>query len=378
MVETGKLLVPWYRYPPFSEGGPGGLSVAVWEITIELSRRGVRVDVLTPVSSIGTHEQPFGVRVVSSPLGEKFCRDKSLDHSEEQTLEEYDAILSIANYAARTLTSCKRTLPRISRQIHAVASDRALSTYVSLTPGVSEYLKMILARRRDKRNLRLLMDTRTICVSEYIRNRMLTGSGESHDILYIPNGIQTKFFRPVDVTKEQDLLFIGRFQKSKGLDILLDALSLLGAKKGEIYKLAIIGSFSEEQRRYLLQTLPSVMKSAVVFLGALKRDAVPLAINQSKVVVVPSRYESFGLPALEAIACGIPVLAARVGGLPEIIDPSVGALVEPNNPEALAKAISDSLRVPSLCESAQIAGPAKASRYDWGVIAPEIQRAIFG
>ena len=370
--------MPWYRYPPFSDGGAGGLSVAVWEITIELSRRGVRVDVLTPASSIGTHEQPSGVRVVSSPLGEKLCRDKPLDHDEEQVLEEYDAILSVANYAARGLSSCKRTLPRISRQIHAVASDRALGTYVSLTPGVSEYLKMILARRRDKRNLRLLKGTRTICVSEYIRSRMLTGSEEPHNILCIPNGIQTNNFRPFDATKEQDLLFIGRFQKSKGLDILLDALSLLAAKKGEIYKLAIIGSFSDEQRRYLLQTLPSVMKSAVVFLGALKRDAIPLAINQSKVVVVPSRYESFGLPALEAIACGIPVLAARVGGLPEIIDPSVGALVEPNNPEALAKAISDTLRIPGMCESAQIAGPAKGGRYDWGVILPEIQQAIFG
>ena len=378
MVKTMKLLVPWYRYPPFSESGAGGgLSVAVWETTIELSRRGVRVDVLTPESSSETHEQLFGVRVVSSPLGEKFCMDKSLNRNEEQTLEEYDAILSVANYAAVALSSCKRTLPRISRQIHAVASDRSLSTYVSLTPGVSEYLKMSLARRRDNRNLRLLKGSRTLCVSEYIRSRMLTGREEPHDILCIPNGIETKNFRPLGVTKEQDLLFIGRFQKSKGLDILLDALGLLAARKDEIYKLAVIGSFSEEQRRYLLQSLPSVMKSAVVFLGPLKRDAVPLAINHSKVVVVPSRYESFGLPALEAVACGIPVLAARVGGLPEIIDSSVGALVEPNNPEALAKAISNSLRVPGMCESAQIAGPAKASRYDWSVVAPEIQQAIF-
>jgi glycosyltransferase involved in cell wall biosynthesis len=177
--------------------------------------------------------------------------------------------------------------------------------------------------------------------------------------------------------KKYDLLFVGRFQRSKGLDVLLEALALTATMKGEIYKLGIVGPFSTEQRNYLLHGVPSAMKGTVTFLGSVHRDALPIVINQSRIVVVPSRYESFGLPALEAIACGVPVVAARVGGLPEIVDESVGVLVEPNNPQALAEAIYDSLRFPELRERATTLGPAKASRYDWDVIAPELRRIIF-
>jgi glycosyltransferase involved in cell wall biosynthesis len=92
---------------------------------------------------------------------------------------------------------------------------------------------------------------------------------------------------------------------------------------------------------------------------------------------VPSRYESFGLPALEAIACGIPVLATNVGGLPEIVDEDVGALVEPDDDQALASAIYTSIRDTSLAQRAAINGPVKAREYDWNVVAPKILQILF-
>jgi len=63
--------------------------------------------------------------------------------------------------------------------------------------------------------------------------------------------------------------------------------------------------------------------------------------------------------------------------LPEIIDESVGVLVEPDNPHALAKAIHDFFRLPNLAETVATAGPAKAKRYDWEEVAPQLQRAFF-
>jgi len=376
MVKKGKLLLPWYKYPPFSNESIGGLSVAVWEVTRELGKHGVHVDVLTPESTAEVRGKAQGVMVIASELGRKFCKNQTLVKEEKQALEDYDAILSVANYGAQTLHSYRRGISRVSRQIHA-GPNRPLSTYVSLTPNKSEYLKMILAKLKDQRNLRLLKGTKTLCVSEYVRGKMQSGLEDHDNLLMIPNGIQTRSFRPMDEVKQYDLLFIGRFQKSKGLDILLKALSFVASVKGDIYKLAIVGPFSAGQREYIFQVVPPAVKRALAFLGPINRDALPAVINQSRMVVVPSRYESFGLPALEAIACGTPVLAARVGGLPEIIDESVGVLVEPDNPHALAKAIHDFFRLPNLAETVATAGPAKAKRYDWEEVAPQLQRAFF-
>src|SRR5208337_3893834 len=174
-----------------------------------------------------------------------------------------------------------------------------------------------------------------------------------------------------------DLLFIGRFQKAKGLDVLLRALHVIQSTRGEAYKLAIVGEFTNDQRTLLTQGVPQVVREEIVFLGTVQREDMPKAINGAKLLVVPSRYESFGLPALEAMTCGIPVLATTVGGLPEIIDETVGALVEPDNDQALASAIYTSIRDASLAQRAAINGPVKARQYDWRVVAPKILQILF-
>ena len=377
MAKTGRLLVPWYRYPPFSDDRIGGLSVVVWELTPELARLGVEVDILTPSPAPQNRVIPPGVRVVTSPLGEKFFRNRAPDRDEETLLEGYDSVLSIANYGAKTLSSSKSVLKRVTRQIHAVGQDRDLGTYLSLQPSIVEYLKMMRAKQIDERNLRLLKGSRTICVSEYLRQKMQSGLEDVANLFQIPNGVQTEKFRPMNAEKKYDILTFGRFQKSKGLDILLNAFNMIAKTRRQSYKLAIVGQFSVKERNCLLDLLTAGPKSKVIFLGTIRREELPAVINGAKALIVPSRYESFGLPALEAIACGVPVLAARVGGLPEIVDESVGKLVEPNNAEALAKAIPDTLQDSALARSVAIAGPEKARRYDWKRIAPEIQSTLF-
>jgi len=377
MTKRGKLLVPWYRYPPFTDDRIGGLSVSVWELTTQLARLGTQVDVLTPQTSTDDYESTTGVRVVASPLGKKFLRNETLDRDEERFLDGYDAILSVANYAAKTLSSCARSLERVTRQIHAIAQDRDLGTYLSLQPTIGEYLKMLWAKRIDEQNLRLLKGCKTICVSQYLRRRMARGLEAAANLIQIPNGIQTQKFRPMSEEKEYDILSMGRFQKSKGVDTLFHALHALAKGERESFKLAIVGQFSTDQRNRLLDLLPAALKNTVLFLGSVRRDELPAIINRAKMLVVPSRYESFGLPALEAIACGIPVVATRVGGLPEIVDDSVGTLVEPNDAEALARAILAVLRDANLSQRVVTAGPARARKYDWNLIAPQIQSALF-
>jgi len=379
MMKVGRLLVPWYRYPPFRKEGIGGLSVAVWELTRELAERGVTIDVLTPLGNEEeTNDIQAGVSVISSKLGERFLRNQPLRKEERKFLDGYEAILSVANYAARTLQSYNQGRGRITRQIHTIGQDRGIDTYTSLKPTVSEYLKMVIARRRDRRLLQLLAGSKTICVSRCLKDTMQDSNLEySKNLFTIPNGIQTGTFRPMDVGKEYDLLFVGRFQKAKGLDLLLRSLSLIHSTWGEAYKLGIVGEFTDEQRTFIVNSTPEAVRGWVVFLGTVQRENMPRIINSGKLVIVPSRYESFGLPALEAIACGIPVLATRVGGLPEIIDETVGTLVKPDDTQALASAIHTSIKDTSLAQRAAINGPVKARKYDWRVVAPQILQVLF-
>jgi glycosyltransferase involved in cell wall biosynthesis len=376
LVRTGKILVPWYRYPPSSENRIGGLSVAVWDLTAELAKKGNRVDILTPNPSPEGTAMPAGVRVVASNIGLKFLNNQTLGRDEERSLDDYDRILSVANYAAKSLSSTPLS-HRTVRQIHAIGQDREIRTYLTLTPTIVEYLKMAVAKRRDEKNLRLLRGVKTICVSEFLKRRMERGLEDSRNLHVIPNGIRTEQFRPWHTDKDFDLLCISRFQKAKGLDILLRALNLIALQEHQTYSLAIVGDFSAQQREYLLQRVQPGLRGAIRLLGTVQRDDLPNVINRARLVVVPARYESFGLPALEAIACGVPVVASRVGGLPEVIDESVGRLVNPNDAHALAQGIRELIRSPDLAERVLANGPARAKSYDWNRIASDLHAVIF-
>ncbi|MFM7322903.1 MAG: glycosyltransferase, partial [Armatimonadota bacterium] len=95
------------------------------------------------------------------------------------------------------------------------------------------------------------------------------------------------------------------------------------------------------------------------------RDDIPLLLAASDVVVVPSRSEGLGLAAIEALAAGRPVVASAVGGLPEVVDPQVGVLVESENPEAIAREVRRLIEDPELRERLGAAGRAKAlSHFD--------------
>jgi len=169
----------------------------------------------------------------------------------------------------------------------------------------------------------------------------------------IPPGVDLSRFRPMSQSQsreflgygeEKNILFVGRLEPLKGLDVLFRAVAAL-EDLGNI-TLNVVGGDENSEEKTRLQTLASRMKLTqnIRFIGSVSQDELPLHYNAADVCVLPSHYESFGLAALEAAACGRPVVASEVGGLPTIVlNGSTGYLLEPRHSDTMAERLCELL-----------------------------------
>jgi glycosyltransferase involved in cell wall biosynthesis len=369
-----RVLIPWYNYPPSSETSIGGLSVSLASVARSLHREGVNVEVICPpVISQGKEnfESP-DVIVHRNKIGEKIANNQLLTSQEEnELLANYDKIISINNFGAGAISKFKKK-DKLVRQIHTVAHDRPLWSYTQIRSGPFEFVKMYVLRGRERRAERALKGIRTLCVSIYNLEKLKQFDlEEDANLFHIPNSIDTTLFRPLKLEKKYDLLFIGRFQRLKGLDILMQALNL-SSKRGNILTVGIVGPFTVSQQRYCRALLREEIRDSVAFLGLVAHESIPNILSQGRVLVVPSRYESFSLPVLEGIACGIPVVASEVGGISELMDEETGILVDSIESSELADQLIKTVQSDGLQETALNRGPKKAKNYDQAIIAKKI------
>ncbi|MFO1256650.1 MAG: glycosyltransferase family 4 protein [Sphingomonadaceae bacterium] len=154
----------------------------------------------------------------------------------------------------------------------------------------------------------------------------------------IANGVDTRFWSPGESrARSPNLVSVGRLEAVKGYDLLIDAVYRLH-RRGMPVGLTLIGSGSQEP---LLrgQAERLGLGGHVRFAGSLDPDAVREQLRESGVFVLSSRSEGMPLALMEAMACAVPCVATRVGGIPEFAQ-GVVPLVEPGNPEALAQTIA--------------------------------------
>ena len=152
----------------------------------------------------------------------------------------------------------------------------------------------------------------------------------------VHNGLWPHEFEPVVAhANATDLLFVGELRVLKGVDVLIEAVGQINHNRPR--SLTIVGD-GPDRKQFEQQVERSHLTERVRFTGALPaRDAFAMG----RVIIIPSRAESFPYIVLEAIAAGLPIIATRVGGIPEILQEDM--LVEPDDPELLASAIQSKL-----------------------------------
>jgi len=167
----------------------------------------------------------------------------------------------------------------------------------------------------------------------------------------LTNGVETSFFRPVDPTvppsDRQRIVVPRRLFPKNGVAFLIRALPHI-AQEVDVEAI-LIGDGPERVRLGLLAGDLGV-QDRVVFLGKRPHADMPGLLCSGALAVIPSLMEATSVAALEAMACGVPVAASSVGGLPEIVDDTVGGLFTPADPQDLARAVTALLRNPRLGE----------------------------
>ncbi|MGR0161515.1 glycosyltransferase [Paenarthrobacter nitroguajacolicus] len=186
-------------------------------------------------------------------------------------------------------------------------------------------------------------------------------------------------------TRTHRILSVGRLVQRKGVDLIIQSLPLLAEAGFNDVELLIVGgsgdalTLEEDPEAQRLHALAKELgvEDKVTLRGQVPRDAMPGIFRSADAVVCAPWYEPFGIVPLEAMACGVPVVAAAVGGLREtVVDQKTGLHVPPRDPEALAEALAKLLGDPDLRAGMGRAGARRAcSRYSWERIAADTEKA---
>ncbi len=382
----------------------GGMNVYVRDLSRELGRRGIYVDVFTrsqnpAIPTVSDALGPKG-RTIHLPAGPEEPYDKNLvfDHLPEfvqrakdfaqQEGIAYDLIHShywLSGWAARELR--KSWEAPIIQMFHTLGR-------LKNTVAHSEE-EMEVARRIEVETEIMAFADRIVAATATEKDQMIQLYGaDPAKIAVVPCGVDLSLFRPIPVDEARErldicdkkhmVLFVGRIERLKGIDSLLKAMAIVVQDfpnwKEEIC-VCVVGGDADEDSETLdkemarLQDLRAELGIAdlVTFLGARAQETLPDHYSAADVVVMPSYYESFGMVALEAMACGTPVIASQVGGLSFTVQDGVtGFLVPGQDPPALAEKITLLLKDKALRNKLGGQGIEWAQQHSWATIADQI------
>lgn len=222
-----------------------------------------------------------------------------------------------------------------------------------------------------------------IAVSKSTANDLIAESGDLHKkIVIIPLGVSHKLLPPLDsmqnisfVPKKPFYLFVGTLEPRKNLNRLIEAVSILPADLKKSSKLLIIGgkgwgnvNINELIRRFELG-------DSVEVLGYVDDLTLASLYSRAQFLVMPSLYEGFGLPLVEAMAYGVPALTSNRSSMPEVIG-NAGVLIDPENIQSIADGLALMLGNDKLRKTLSSEAVKQVIQFDWGVCARKTLRVF--
>lgn len=400
-------MLSYHTCPLATLGGKdtGGMNVYVQMLTRRLGRQGIHVDVFTRSQDEHVphvlHDLGYGNRVVHIPSGP------------EVPLPKPELSLHISKYVEGILefTEKKGIKYDLIHSHYWMSGVAAISLQmVWEIPIVHMFHTLGLMKQRVARNDEeaegdyridgerdVLINADRIVVSTIAELDQLEHlyQADAKKISIVPPGVDTSHFYPIpkDEAKEfvgipdhgRLLLYVGRIEPLKGIDTLIKSIALLRdsgvVDRNCCLRLAIIGgdpfpeegSLSEEMVR--LQTLCNKYElfDLITFLGKKSQDDLPYYYSAAETLVMPSHYESFGMVALESMACGTPVIASEVGGLAFLVEDGVTGFHFPSEDTvALSEKLTQIIENKPLREQMSQNSVKVTKQYGWQIIASKI------
>ena len=370
----------------------GGMSVYIRELAQELGKQGHSVDVYTRV------HDPKDPQIVN--LGQN-ARLIHLKAGEDEAIHK----LAMYSYLPDFACNLENFRKLNDLQYDLVFSHYWLSALVGKhlqqwwqVPHLAMFhtlgaVKNAIGIGEDEPELRIEMEKESVqdcqrIIAPTVKEKeelILRYDASAEKISVVPCGVNLELFQPVDkdLAKKQlgfagdkIILCVGRIEPLKGIEQLVKAMPYLPNSRGT--RLVIIGG--DENSQYEMERLMVLshnlhIRGSVTFLGLIKHEQMPYFYSAADACVIPSYYESFGLVALESLACGTPVVANDVGDFKSIIHQGeTGYIVTDNSPHHLADKIALLLAKQRLDTQAILSMHASVSRFGWQNIAEAIIR----
>ena len=371
----------------------GGMNVYVRELGRALAARGVAVDIFTRRQSADVAdvvEYAPGARVVH------------VDAGPHRHVDKYDVLDYLPDFACgiqrfRALTGATYDLIHshywLSGRLGLLFADRWSVPLVSTFHTLAQLKNRVAETAAEREQaVRFEIERRTMAGSDRVvaltavdRQQMVRHYGALAPIDIIPGGVDLARFSPRPRLEARDalglepgsrmVLFVGRIQRLKGLEVLLRAFARLGDLDARLVVVGGQRGTGHESREIgRVQHLAAKLgvEDRTRFVGAVAHERLPLYYSAADVTVMPSSYESFGLVAVESLACGTPVVATRVGGLSSVVrDGETGLLVPWRDAQLFADRLRQVLTDAPLRQ--RMANQARASvlRFSWERIADE-------
>jgi D-inositol-3-phosphate glycosyltransferase len=395
-------MISYHTCPLATLGGKdtGGMNVYVRELAKNLGKFGVHVDVFTRSQDEHVphvlHDLGYGNRVVHVPAGPEVPLPKKemanylpdfaegIQHFAADKNLRYDLIHShywMSGIAASSLKT-EWDVP-VVQMFHTLG---LMKNRVARSPDEVEGSYRVDGERKVIQSADCLV---VATPAEQSQLEFLYRT-DTRKMVTIPPGVDTSRFYPIppDEAKavigvppeDRLLLFVGRIEPLKGIDTLIRAMAYV--RENRLLKdcpdcphyLAIIGGdpnlsnqdMSGEMNRLQKLCQDLGIGDLVLFLGKRGQDSLPYYYSAAEVVIVPSHYESFGMVALEAMACGTPVVASQVGGLAFLIQDGVtGYVVPDDDPPALGERLATLILNPDLRQTLGEQATYYAQDYAW-------------